>query len=100
MELDNAGKEYNDVESLLNSDWRLENIIPMAGNVQIIFYRPKKGGKSDDVLVKVLLNEKEVKLPVATDKAPYYRWNDVRTYYLDKINRFKDTVASQANEKK
>jgi hypothetical protein len=100
MELDNAGKEYNDVESLLNSDWRLENIIPMAGNVQIIFYRPKKGGKSDDVLVKVLLNEKEVTLPVATDKAPYYRWNDVRTYYLNKINRFKDTVASQANEKK
>ena len=42
----------------------------------------KKG--SNDVLVKVLLNEKETKLPVKTDIAPYYHWKDVESYYRGK----------------
>ena len=43
----------------------------------------KKG--SNDVLVKVLLNEKETKLPVKTDVAPYYHWKDVESYYREKF---------------
>ena len=58
--------------------YRTYRIIPMCGNVQLIFYR-KKG--SDDILVKPLLNEREVTLPVATDKAPFYHWKDVRRYW-------------------
>ena len=46
--------------------------------VQLIFYR--KAG-SEDILVKLLLNEREVTLPVKTDKAPYYHWKDVRRYW-------------------
>ena len=49
--------------------------IPMASNLQIIFYRNKKG----DVLVKFLYQEKERLLrglePVT---GPYYRWEDVK----------------------
>ena len=46
----------------------------------------KKG--SNDVLVKVLLNEKEAKLPVKTDVAPYYHWKDVESYYREKLDKY------------
>jgi len=58
--------------------WTNYRISPMAGNLQIRFYR-KKG--SDDILVKFLLNERETAIPVGSDLAPYYHWNDVRKYY-------------------
>ena len=53
-------------------------IIPMAGNIQLVFYR--KDG-SDDILVKFLLNEDETSIPVKTDIAPYYHWDDVRRHW-------------------
>ena len=50
---------------------------PFAGNLQIVFYQSRKAG--DPILVKVLMNEREVKLiglePV---QGPYYRWADLR----------------------
>lgn len=58
-------------------------IAPMAGNVQMIFYR-KPGGKKgseDDVLVKFMLNEQETSIPVSTDQWPFYRWSDVKAFY-------------------
>lgn len=60
----------------------IDKIIPMAANIQIIFYR-KEG--SDDVLVKFLLNENETSVPVRTDCAPYYHWNDVKEYYRSRF---------------
>lgn len=54
-------------------------ISPMGGNVQWIFFRNRKG----DVIVKFLLNENEVGIPVVTDIYPYYHWEDVRRYYVD-----------------
>jgi hypothetical protein len=60
----------------------IDKIIPMAANIQIIFYR-KEG--SDDVLVKFLLNENETSVPVRTDCAPYYHWKDVREYYRSRF---------------
>ena len=52
----------------------------------MFFYRPK-GRKytADDVLVKVLFNEKEVTLPAKKFNGPYYKWSDVRKAYLDRI---------------
>ena len=50
----------------------------------MIFFR-KKG--SDDVLVKVLLNENEKRLVgVETDKWPFYHWSDLRKAYVDRMN--------------
>lgn len=57
----------------------------MACNVQFVFFR-KKG--NDDILVKVLLNEHETKLPVKTDLAPYYHWKDVEGYYRAKLAKY------------
>lgn len=88
MELDNFGIEINDLEELDELGWHDYKAIPMAGNIQIIFYRPEyssKGGE-DDVIVKVLLNEQEVVLPIETETAPYYSWKKLKNYYLEKLN--------------
>ena len=58
----------------------IDKIIPMAGNIQLVFYR-KEG--SDDILVKFLLNENETSIPVKTDCAPYYHWKDVKAYWAE-----------------
>jgi len=55
----------------------IDKIIPMAANIQIVFYR--KSG-SDDILVKFLLNENETTVPaLKTKTAPYYKWADVKS---------------------
>ena len=59
--------------------WSDFKVAPMAGNIQIVFFRKPK---SDDILVKFLLHEKEILVPtVKTDIAPYYNWRDVESYY-------------------
>lgn len=86
MDLNGYGRKINDF-SEVESFWNLYDITPMAANVQMIFYRPK-GGKNytaDDVLVKVLLNEKEVTLPATPVNGPYYRWSELRKVYLDRL---------------
>lgn len=66
------------------SDWK---VAPMAGNIQIVFFRNKK--KPSDILVKFLHNERETSVPVHTDNYPYYRWEDVKAYYLPMLERIK-----------
>ena len=56
-----------------------------ACNIQLVFYRSKKGG--DDVLVKCLLNGEEANLPLQTDCYPYYKWSDFRQFYTDRCNK-------------
>lgn len=53
-----------------------------ASNVQMVFYRGKKA--TDEVLVKCLLNGSEVTLPIDTDRFPYYKWEDLKKFYLDR----------------
>ena len=82
----NTGIETADMENL-HKVWRDYEITPMAANVQFIFYKSAK--KGSPILVKVMLNEIEQKLPVTCDSAtvkncpaaPYYRWDDVREFY-------------------
>ena len=50
--------------------------IPMASNIQWIFYRNRAGS----VIMKMLHNEEEVLFPVQSDIAPYYRWQDIKEY--------------------
>lgn len=85
LELDSCNRRVDDLESL-DQKWVNYRIFPMAGNIQLIFYRPKK--RKGDILVKALLNEKETTMPVHTDKAPYYKWEDLKAYYLKKLNDF------------
>ena len=61
--------------------------IPMAANVQLVFYRNKAG----DVLVRMMLNEKDLRLPLEGDTAPYYSWDAFSKHYRpvvqDAMNR-------------
>lgn len=89
MELNNAGYETDDL-STLHSHWLCHEIFPMASNIQMVFYRRVSADKisPDDVLVKVLLNEAEATLPIDAVDGYYYRWCDLRKYYLDKLSAF------------
>src|SRR5699024_4484773 len=59
--------------------WCNYKVAPMAGNIQLVFFRKK--GSPEDVIVKLLLHEHEVSIPVKTDMAPFYHWQDVRAFY-------------------
>lgn len=65
------------VESLddVASAWSVEKVSPMAANVQFVFFRNAKTG---DVRVRVLLNERDARLPVAG--GPYYPWKELEQY--------------------
>jgi len=93
LELDNCGMAVNNLDEL-DKYWRNYRIFPMGCNIQLIFYRPKKG-KTGDILVKALLNEREAYLPITTDQWPYYKWQDLRQYYLDKIATFEKESAKK-----
>ena len=86
LELDNCGAQVENLDTL-DRVWRNYRIFPMGCNIQLVFYRPKKG-KQGDILVKALLNERETTLPVTPVQWPYYRWQDVRQYYQEKIRQF------------
>ena len=66
----------------LHNHFSIFRLIPMAGNVQLVFFR-KQG--SDDILVKFLMNENETSVPITTDCYPFYHWKDVRTYYRNML---------------
>ncbi|MBE6211135.1 MAG: histidine-type phosphatase [Rikenellaceae bacterium] len=68
----------------INEVWRNYRLTPMAANLQMIFYR-KKG--SDDILVRVMLNEQEVHFDFASKGAPYYRWEDLKGYWKENIRK-------------
>ncbi|AVM52970.1 hypothetical protein JN06_00073 [Bacteroides zoogleoformans] len=87
LELEHYGKTYTDMDSLAEQ-WRSFEVFPMASNVQFVFYR-KPG--SEDVLVKVLLNEKERHMPMHTDVYPYYHWKDVKQYYDGKLRNYDES---------
>lgn len=82
LEIDSVNYSCDDLNTL-HEHWRNYEIFPMACNVQMVFYRTTKA--SDDVLVKVLFNEHEAKLPFATDCFPYYHWQDIKPYYTQKL---------------
>lgn len=84
MEVDDLGKEFSSIEEAEAAGVRSYDLIPMAGNIQLVFYRNKEG----DVLVKCLLNEQEVRLPATPVSGPYYRWSDLRKRYLDRYYTF------------
>ena len=89
MELDGNDFDTTDIENL-PAHWRNYEIFPMGSNIQIIFYRPAENPSlsPDDVLVKVLLNEKEVTLPLDPVSGPYYKWSDMRDLYMSKLDAF------------
>jgi hypothetical protein len=79
---------YNSVSnsSEFYKAWSNFKVAPMAGNIQIVFFR-KEG--SDDILVKFLLNENEILVPpVKSNIEPYYHWCDLVKFYDSLLSDF------------
>ena len=86
MDLDGYGLHTENLDSLEAYGWANYSIAPLGGSIEMIHYRSERG--DPDVLVKVLLNGHEARLPIESDCAPYYHWNDVKRYYLRKLYRY------------
>ena len=86
MDINHWGLATNRLGSLGENGWSCYNIVPMAANIQLIFYRSNPDDQ--DVWFKVLFNEDEATLPLPGDHAPYYRWSDFRSYYLKKLDGY------------
>ncbi len=64
--------------------WPLYKLSPMAANIQFVFFRKEK-----DVIVKIMHNETEMHLPLKAVYGPYYKWKDVRKFYVDYMSSLK-----------
>jgi len=70
----------------INHVWNAYKVIPLSSNIQWILYQ-KQG--SENYLIKFLLNEKEIAVKgLITEIFPYYNWDDVRAFYLKKLEQF------------
>ncbi len=94
--LDEAIHTTDDMENLHHT-FALFRLIPMAGNVQWVFFR-KKG--SDDILVKFLINENETSIPITTDCYPFYHWSDVESHYRTMLENAHITYKKNIDKKK
>jgi multiple inositol-polyphosphate phosphatase/2,3-bisphosphoglycerate 3-phosphatase len=83
LQISNADKATK-VISKLNSSWQSSGIIPLGANIQWIFY---KGKGSAGYLMKILLNEKEVLIDGIINASPYYKWSEVRGFYMRKLDK-------------
>jgi len=60
--------------------WRNYDV-PMASNIQMIFYRNRAG----KILVKMMLNEKDVYLPIKSVTGPFYSWDAFRQHCVERV---------------
>lgn len=80
MRLNNFGAVVDKAEDV-KYYWRSFEI-PMASNLQLVFYRSKKGA---DLLVKPVYNGRPASLPFKSVEGPYYSWKDFKAYYFPLI---------------
>ena len=71
----NQTSTMNYVSTLWQDYW----VAPMATNLQWIFY---ENPEEKAILVKMLYNESEVRLPIHSVCGPYYDFKSVRTFYI------------------
>lgn len=90
MEVNDCAYAPGDLEDLANK-WVNYDIVHMGSNLQLIFFKNKKG----QILVRALLDEREATLPVECYKDakgneyPYfYEWSKVEKYYRDILSRW------------
>lgn len=83
MGINGASEETLDPERACEvwQDWR---IACLASNIQLIFYRNAKG----KVIVRTLLNEREVYYPIASYSGPYYQWKTLKKYFQSRIKEY------------
>jgi hypothetical protein len=86
MNIKGANKESNDIYKF-DKNWKASEVIPLAANIQWILYKGTTPDTRRDYVIKFMLNEKEVEIEgLKTKSAPYYYWEDVKAYFLKKLN--------------
>ncbi len=63
-------------------DW---GFAPMASHILLVFYRGPKG----DILVRVLMNDEDVSLPLQTTGGVFYSWTVLRAFLLGQVDAAK-----------
>lgn len=74
---------YENDPAALYKEWCNFKISPMAANLQIIFYKNYDG----DIIVKFMMSEQEVAIPVKTDMFPFYKWDDARNFFMGVLDK-------------
>lgn len=82
MHIDNCAYSTADIDELTEK-WRAYTMFPMASNLQVIFFKGKKS--TSPVLIKIMLNEKECRLPIENYDGPFYEWERVKDYWLNTV---------------
>jgi multiple inositol-polyphosphate phosphatase/2,3-bisphosphoglycerate 3-phosphatase len=83
LQIEGADKANTDIAQI-SKVWQSAEVIPLSSNIQWIFYKKKGTG---DYLVKVLLNEKEARITGLKSGSAYYKWTDLRAFYMNKLSR-------------
>lgn len=81
MEIEGCALPETDMEKF-HLAWQDYRVSPMGANLQLVFFRNKQ--QPDDILVYLLHNEEEATLPIPAVQGPYYRWKDVKEFWLKK----------------
>lgn len=63
----------------------LAKLMPMGANIQFVLYRNKRG----EILIRLLLNEQDMKLPIECKTAPFYPWGEFCKLVNDNMARLK-----------
>ena len=78
-------ERWNSLEA--HRHWNAFEMMPMASNLQMIFFRNKKG----DVIVKLVYNDKETSIPaLKAFCGPFYKWEDLREYLVETATAITD----------
>lgn len=85
---------YNNCALQYSNDWEkaccsapLSTFMPMGANLQIVLYRNNEG----KVLVRSLLNEQDVLLPIECKTAPFYPWEEFRALAYENLAKLDKT---------
>lgn len=79
MDVNGYGKGFQTLSDI-DGKWDAGCVFPMAANLQLFFARPIKG--NGPVLVKILLNEEPVTLPVRSRADGWTDWKRLKDHYL------------------
>lgn len=93
LHLDGCFESEDDPEKYYQT-WQDYRVTPMAGNVQMVFYRQTSGNHC--ILVKFLLNENEITVPLLNDHLVdgiYYPWPVLKDFYLSLLNESRELVS-------
>jgi hypothetical protein len=95
LHLDGLDCEIADLDSIAER-WQAYRMFPMAGNIQIVFYRNPADSYAP-ILVRVLLNEREARLPLTAfpSTATFYRWDDVKKMLVSDRAEEADSVSNR-----